>query len=266
MHQAELHRWQHTHTFGTTEVPTGERRTRWVVILTVITMFAELYAGFVFNSMALLADGWHMASHAVASGWPHLPTPLLVGMRQRPILLWHWQGECARRVRKRGWAGRRRARDLRGERRSSGFPLAIRFDEAMLVAGLGLVVNLVSAALLHEGDHHHHGHDHDHHDHNLRVPYLHVLADAVTSVLAIVALLAVSTLVGLGWTRRPAWWVSIVIARWSIGLLRPHWCGSTRRRSVPRASSSDHRGSGNGRHHQGKRPPSMASGALTISE
>src|SRR5690606_10067704 len=112
-------------------------------------------------------------------------------------------------------------------------PVPIRFDEAILVAVLGLLVNLASAWVLHQGghdhgDHHHHdadghhdGHAHvHHHDHNLRSAYFHVLTDALTSVLAIVGLLAGRF---YGWL-----WVDpligivggIVIARWSVGLLR----------------------------------------------
>ena len=97
-------------------------------------------------------------------------------------------------------------------------PVEIRFDEALLVAGIGLVVNLVSAALLHDEGHHHHGHEH--HDHNLRGAYLHVLADALTSLFAIGALLA-GKYFGWSWMDGVTGVVaSLVVARWSVGLIR----------------------------------------------
>jgi cation diffusion facilitator family transporter len=199
------------------------RRTQWVVALTVAMMVAEIAAGTWTGSMALLADGFHMATHAGALGVAalayryarrHQHDPRysfgtgkvgdLAGFASALILAVFALGiaaESARRLIEPG-------------------PVA--FAEATLVAVLGLVVNLVSAWLL-MGDHRHHHHgageDH-HHDHNLRAAYFHVLADALTSVLAIAALLAGRW---LGWV-----WLdpvigivgALVIARWSLGLMR----------------------------------------------
>jgi cation diffusion facilitator family transporter len=227
MHDQTLHRWQHHHTFGTDERKGAERRTWWVIGLTATMMTVEIAAGMIFGSMALLADGWHMGTHAAALGITvfayvyarrHADNPRYsfgtgkvgalggfasaVGLAVVAILVF---GESVVRV---------------------ASPVAIRFDEAIAIAVVGLVVNLASAFILR--DHHAHGHEagehddhhHDHHDHNLRGAYLHVMADAMTSVLAIVALIAGRQ---LGWVwMDPAMGIvgSIVIARWSYGLLR----------------------------------------------
>ncbi|MET0342462.1 MAG: CDF family Co(II)/Ni(II) efflux transporter DmeF [Polyangiales bacterium] len=242
MHAHEIEKWQHSHVFGTDERHAGERRTRWVIALTVCMMVGEVVAGLMFKSMALLADGWHMATHAVA-------------LAVAAFAYWFMR----RRALDRSFSfGTGKVGALGGFGSAVALavvallvlaesiarltaPQAIRYDEAIGVAVLGLVVNLLSVLLLHDGGHHHHGHAHDahdahdthdahdshhhehehhHHDHNLRGAYLHVLADAFTSVLAIGALLLgkyfgwsfVDALVGiLG---------AVVIARWSLGLLR----------------------------------------------
>lgn len=227
MHQKETHRWEHHHTFGTNERTEGERRTRWVVALTFMMMTVEVVAGLAFGSMALLADGWHMGTHALALGVAvfaytyarrHAADPRYsfgtgkvgalggfgsaVGLAVVALMV---LAESFARLRS---------------------PVDIRFDEAIAVAVIGLIVNLVSALLLRHDHHHHHDHDHDeghahhHPDHNLRGAYLHVMADALTSILAIIALIAGRQ---LGWTwMDPMMGVvgSLVIARWSYGLLR----------------------------------------------
>lgn len=196
--------WQHGHDFGTTAERRAERRTRWVVGLTFVAMLVELAAGWLTGSMALLADGWHMASHVGALGIAAYAyrfarrhaddarytfgtgkVTALAGYSSALFLcaVAAWMAwESVARL----WA-----------------PVEIHYTEAMIVAAFGLAVNLASAWLLdhdhdhgdhhheheHEHDHHHeHAHDHAHVDHNLRAAYLHVLADALTSVLAIVAL------------------------------------------------------------------------------
>lgn len=219
LHQAEIERRRHDHAFGAEEMHVGERRTRWVIALAAAMMVVEIVAGLAFGSMALLADGWHMATHIAALG----------------ITAFAY-----------GYA-RRHARDRRysfGTGKVSalgGFgsavtlavvavlvaeesitrlvtPLPIHFAEAISVAALGLVVNLVSAFLLREAEHEAlHAH---HPDHNLRSAYVHVLADALTSVLAIAALLT-AMLFGWIWMDAATGILgALVILRWSFGLLR----------------------------------------------
>jgi cation diffusion facilitator family transporter len=256
MHDRALHTWEHEHVFLGQSHDRNERRTWLVVGLTAVMMVAEIIAGTIFGSMALIADGWHMSTHSAALAISafaynfarrHVHDPrfsfgtgkfgelaafssalilaliaLLIGYESVVRLL---------------------------------SPVAIRFEEAIVVAVIGLGVNLLSAWLLFD-EHHHHGRDHgheadgahddddghdhghdEHHDHghhgqghsaagagahdtNLRAAYLHVLADALTSILAIVALLAGWS---FGWTSLdPLMSVvgALVIARWSVGLLR----------------------------------------------
>ena len=226
----------HHHAFGTDERRSGERRTWWVIGLTAVMMTVEIAAGMVFGSMALLADGWHMGTHAAALGitvfayWyarRHAEDPRYSFGTGKVYALGGFASAIGLAV---------VALLVLGEsvlRLTS--PTTIRFDEAIGVAVVGLVVNLVSAFILRDDHHHdrgagldhHHNHgDHDHHhedqhrDHNLRGAYLHVIADAMTSVLAIIALLAGRS---LGWVwMDPMMGIvgSLVIARWSFGLLR----------------------------------------------
>lgn len=227
--------WRHDHRFGTEAPSGGERRTRWVVGITLVMMAGEIAAGSLYGSMALLADGWHMGTHAAALG-----VTLFAYVYAR-----RHAGDA------RYTFGTGKVGALGGFASAVGLavvallvlgesalrlasPVAIRFDEAIAVAVLGLAVNLACAWLLRDHEHGHaehrhedaapHGHHHDHHDHhrdhNLRAAYLHVLADALTSVLAIAALLAGR---GLGWTfMDPVMGVvgGLVIARWSLSLLR----------------------------------------------
>ncbi len=221
MHVNEIQQWQHSHTFGTEEIHRGERRTRWVIVLTFSMMILEIIAGIAFGSMALLADGWHMATHAAALGVAAFA-----------------YAYARRRANDRRYSfGTGKVGALAGFGSAVSLavvallvlaesvgrlasPVNIRFNEAIGVAVVGLVVNLVSALLLRD---HEHEEDHEsdhHHDHNLRGAYLHVLADAVTSLLAIGALTVGKF---LGWTWMDALTGilgSIVIARWSWGLLR----------------------------------------------
>ena len=226
MHAHSLKDWQHDHAFLGENHGRNERRARLVIGLTFAMMVAEIAAGLAFGSMALLADGMHMATHAGALALSAVAYAYARRNLHNPRYAF----------------GTGKVGDLAGftsaivlalfaaligwesiERLAS--PVAIDFADATLVAVIGLVVNLISAWLLHDGhDHHHHDHGggdhHHHHDHNLRSAYFHVLADALTSVLAIVGLLAgryygwvwMDPLVGiLG---------AIVIARWSWGLMR----------------------------------------------
>jgi cation diffusion facilitator family transporter len=221
MHLSNVDRWQHTHTFGTDEVHTGERKTRWVIALTFTMMVVEIVAGLAFGSMALLADGFHMATHAAALG---IAAFAYAYARQRANDRRYTFGTG--KVSALGGFGSAvslavvAAFVLAESVGRLALPVTIHFDQAIGVAVVGLVVNLASAVLLREDDEHEHDHGHEHHDHNLRGAYLHVLADALTSVLAIGALTAGKF---LGW----AWMDaitgilgSIVIAKWSVGLLR----------------------------------------------
>ena len=232
------------HGYGLDEKVAGERRTRQVVVLTLIMMVIEIGAGMYVGSMALLADGWHMGTHAAALGITlfayvyarrHCHNPQYTfGTGKVSALGGFASAVCLALVGV--WVIIESI-----ERLAS--PVAIRFDEAIAVAVLGLIVNLLSAWMLggDHGHHHHHGdHGHDHHhgdhghshhhgdhghghhhDHNLQAAYLHVLADALTSVLAIVALVAGRS---WGWAwMDPAMGIvgGLVIIKWSAGLLRP---------------------------------------------
>jgi cation diffusion facilitator family transporter len=251
MHLADLQRWQHPHTFGTDATRAGEGRTRWVVALTATMMVVEIVAGMVFGSMALLADGWHMSTHAAALGIAlfayvyarrHATDPRYSFGTGKVGVLGGFGSAVGLAVVALLVIGESLAR--------LASPVAIRFDEAIGVAVVGLLVNLGSALLLAERPHEHPQHERegsaDHHDHNLRGAYLHVLADALTSVLAIIALLAGKA---LGWI-----WLdpvigivgALVISRWSYGLLRDTSAvlldgelGEQRRRQITSAIEAD---------------------------
>ena len=203
----------------------GERRVYLVLALTLVTMVVEIVAGLIFNSMALTADGWHMGTHAAAFGITifayryarkHARNPRFSFGTGKVGVLGGFASAVALGV---------VALLMAGESLHRVFePRAIRFNEAILVAAVGLVVNLVSAFLL-KGEHHHHGHDHGHdhghhEDHNLKAAYFHVLADALTSIAAIVALTLGRF---FGWSvLDPIMGVvgALVIARWALGLLK----------------------------------------------
>jgi cation diffusion facilitator family transporter len=239
----------HDHVFLGDSHERNERRTWLVIALTTTMMVAEIVAGTLFGSMALVADGWHMATHAAA---------MLIA-----ALAYLYARRNARNPRFTFGTGK--MGDLAGFASAIVLalialligwesvlrftaPVPIDFTQAIWVAAIGLAVNLASAWLLrddhdhHHGHahhhHHHHGHGHDHHgrhhphehpdhhhgrtarDHNLQAAYLHVLADALTSVLAIVALLA-GSIYGWIWLD-PAMGIvgALIIARWSWGLIR----------------------------------------------
>jgi len=214
----------HDHVFLGRSHDRHERRTRWVVLLTAVMMVAEIIAGFAFRSMALLADGLHMATHAgalaIAAG-----AYAYARKRARDPRFTFGTGKIGDLT---GFAS---ALTLALIALGIGVesilrllqPVHVVFAEAIVVAVIGLLVNLASAALLHGGHdhgHHHHEAGHHHHDNNLRSAYFHVLADALTSVLAIVALAAG---MAFGWVwLDPAMGIvgALVIARWSVGLLR----------------------------------------------
>jgi cation diffusion facilitator family transporter len=185
--------WQHDHDFAVINEK-GEKRTLQVLLLTASTMVVEIIAGSVYGSMALLADGWHMGTHVAAFmitifayrfARKNADNPAFAFGAGKVSVLGGFASAIALAM---------VALVMLVESVTRIFdPHAIQFNEAIAVAVLGLTVNLVSALLLqdgHQGHAHHHDHDHHHHDHNLRAAYLHVLADALTSLLAIVALLS----------------------------------------------------------------------------
>jgi cation diffusion facilitator family transporter len=202
----------------------GERRVYMVLGLTLATMVVEIVAGMIFNSMALTADGWHMGTHAAAFSITlfayhyarkHAKNPRFSFGTGKVSVLGGFASAVALGVVALLMAAESLHRIIE--------PRDIRFNEAIIVACVGLVVNLLSAFLL-KGEHHHHGHghEHDHHhdDHNLKAAYFHVLADALTSVTAIVAL-SLGRI--FGWAiLDPVMGVvgSLIIARWALGLLR----------------------------------------------
>jgi cation diffusion facilitator family transporter len=220
----------HSHVFLGEGHDRNERRTWLVIALTTTMMVAEIAAGTLFGSMALVADGWHMSTHAAAMLIAALAYLYARRNAHNPRFTFGTgkMGDLA------GFAsaivlalvalliGWESAVRLTA-------PIPIDFTQAIAVAVIGLAVNLACAWLLRDdhAHHHGHGHGHDHHDHdhhprdnNLRAAYLHVLADALTSVLAIVALTA-GRLYGWLWLD-PAMGIvgALVIARWSWGLIR----------------------------------------------
>jgi len=226
----DIHSPEHSHAFGQDLKRPGESRTLIVIAITTMMMVVEIAAGLAYGSMALLADGLHMASHAAALGIAAFAyiyarrhahdtrfsfgtgkVNALAGFTSALLLalfalIMAWESLL---------------RLLQ--------PVPIEFGQAIFVAVLGLLVNGLSMLVLgqagqhHDHDHpHEHAHSHGHHhgDHNLRAAYLHVLADALTSVLAIVALLAAKY---LGWRwMDPLMGIvgAVMVARWSWGLLR----------------------------------------------
>lgn len=227
MNQASRFSNPHEHVFLGKSHERNERRTWIVIAITATMMVIEIIAGTLFGSMALIADGWHMSTHAAAMliaalayryARKNIHNPRftfgtgklgdLAGFASAIVL-----GLIALLI---GWESLQRFYS----------PVAINFSQAVIVAVIGLMVNLLCAWLLredHSHDDHHHAHHHHGHahptDNNLRAAYLHVLADALTSVLAIVALV-LGGLYGWNWMD-PAMGIvgGIVIARWSWGLI-----------------------------------------------
>ncbi len=227
MHPSTEH--PHVHVYDVHN-PVAERRTRQVMWLTAAMMVIEIVAGTIFGSMALLADGWHMSSHALALGVSAGAYALSRRLAHDPRFAFGtWKIEVL--------GGYTSAVLLVGVAAYMGLesvkrlvvPAPIQFDEAIPVAVLGLAVNVVSAWLLSTGQHshggaghdHHDGHAHEHHhDLNLRSAYMHVIADAATSVLAIAALVGGKYL-GATWLD-PVMGIAgtILVGRWAITLLR----------------------------------------------
>lgn len=228
MHTRDMSEWRHDHIFDSGN-SVAERGAKTVMWITLVMMVIEIVGGWWFNSMALLADGWHMSSHALALG---LSAFAYAAARHYAhdarFAFGTWKVEVL--------AGYSSALLLicvavlmvvsSIERLLS--PTPIDYRQAIFIAGVGLVVNLVCARILgnahHDHDHHHghvadHGQAHGNHDLNLKSAYVHVIADAATSVLAIIALTG-------GWIYGAAWLDptmgivgAILVAIWARGLI-----------------------------------------------
>lgn len=227
METQDLSRWTHRHAFNQSN-PVAERSTRAVMWITAVMMVVEIWAGWWFNSMALLADGWHMSSHAFAIGLSAFSYAAARRYANDPRFAFGtWKIEIL--------GGYTSALFLLGVAAMMVFgsverilsPQPIHYLEAVCVAIVGLVVNIVCALILGKAHHHGHAHGdehgahghHHHHDLNLKAAYLHVIADAATSVLAIVALLG-------GWFYGWSWLDpvmgivgAILVAAWARKLL-----------------------------------------------
>lgn len=245
--QSHPDQWQHIHVFDEGN-PLAERNVRWATLLTAIMMVVEILGGVVFNSMALLADGLHMSSHTLALGLAVVAYAAARRFaRDHRFAFGTWKIEIL--------GGFTSALFLvvvaflmiyhSVERLIS--PVEIHYNQAISLAIVGLFVNLACAWLLKGGDHHHHGHDHSHvhkhshshehdhdHDHtheteqstkthkdlNLHSAYVHVLVDAMTSVLAIIALTG-GKFLGANWLDPVIGIVGgIVVLMWAYGLVR----------------------------------------------
>ena len=197
MHTDMIKQISHEHDFDGID-HANEKRTLTVVIITAVTMCAEIIAGILTGSMALLADGWHMGTHALALGIAYFAYVMArkfsgsskfgFGTGKFGILSAYTSAI---------FLGGTGLYMIVESCRRFLIPVTIAFDEAILVAIVGLIVNALSIWMLHTKDTEHHSHDHQHdhnherhHDHNLRAAYLHVVTDALTSVLAIVALVS----------------------------------------------------------------------------
>jgi cation diffusion facilitator family transporter len=230
-HAHDLTPFSHSHQFADDGAATRTRALWWVTWITLATMAVELIAGYWSGSLALVADGWHMGTHAFALGGAALAAQISQRVRNSArftfggwkieVLAAYTSGLLLLVVGV--WISLDALRALQA-------PRSIAYGEAMAVAAVGLAVNLVCAVILARaagGTHAHHGHAHDHdldhdhaHDHNFSAAYIHVLADALTSVLAIGAL-AGGLWWGLAWLDPAVALVgAVVIGRWAFGVLR----------------------------------------------
>ncbi|HGM7821046.1 TPA: CDF family Co(II)/Ni(II) efflux transporter DmeF [Pseudomonas aeruginosa] len=220
----------HGHVFDTGN-DAAERSTRVVMWITAVMMVVEIAAGWWFNSMALLADGWHMSSHAVAIGLSAMAYATARRYAKDPRFAFGtWKieilGGFASAIFLLGGA----VMMVVGSVERIVSPQPIQYQEAIVIAVLGLAVNVICALILGKAHHHDHGHSHghdhghvhhhgDHHDLNLKSAYLHVIADAATSVLAIVALVG-GWIYGWSWLDPVMGIVgAVLVAVWAKGLI-----------------------------------------------
>ncbi|CAD9197640.1 hypothetical protein QAC21B_03817 [Acinetobacter bohemicus] len=210
----------HSHQFDEGN-PLAQKKILIATILTGVMMVFEIFGGWFFNSMALLADGWHMSSHMLALGLAYFAYKMARKYaRDQRFCFGTWKIEIL--------AGYSSAILLMVVAVFMGVqsierlfnPVNIHYNEAISIAIVGLIVNFICAWLLRENGHHHHHHSHDDHDLNQKAAFLHVVADAVTSVLAIIALFAGKY---FGWDFLDAILGivgAVLVAQWSWGLIR----------------------------------------------
>jgi cation diffusion facilitator family transporter len=216
MQEHKLEAWKHSHSFGQDQKQQGEARTLIVIAITSSMMVVEIAAGLAFGSMALLADGLHMGSHAAALGInafayvyarKHAQNEKYSFGTGKVNTLGGYTGAVLLAVFAALMAWESIVRLFN--------PVSIAFNQAIFVFILG-----VQHDHSHDHGHEHHHDHHHHHDHNLMSAYLHVLADALTSLLAIIALL-IGKYYGAIWMDPLMGIVgAILVARWSIGLLK----------------------------------------------
>ena len=210
----------HSHQFDEGN-PLAQKKILIATILTGLMMVFEIFGGWFFNSMALLADGWHMSSHMLALSLAYFAYKMARKYaRDQRFCFGTWKIEIL--------AGYSSAILLMVVAVFMGVqsierlfnPVNIHYNEAISIAIVGLIVNFICAWLLRENGHHHHHHSHDDHDLNQKAAFLHVVADAVTSVLAIIALFAGKY---FGWDFLDAILGivgAVLVAQWSWGLIR----------------------------------------------
>jgi cation diffusion facilitator family transporter len=203
----------HLNTFEQEPTYNHEQRTRWVVYLTTVTMVLEIFMGYWTNSMALLAEGYHMASHVFALGL----TWIAYVFARKFSKTEHHSFNKKKMLALSGFTSAvilQIVAIIMAIEAFSRFlhPMKIRFSEAIFIASFGLLINALSAVFLH--------HDYEHHDYNIRSAYIHVLADGITSVIAIFALLA-GMLYNLYFLDSISGIISsFVITKWAIDLMR----------------------------------------------
>lgn len=224
---------QHSHHFDDGN-PLAQKKILFATILTAVMMVFEIFGGWIFQSMALLADGWHMSSHVLALGLAYTAYKAARHYAHDPRFnMGTWRIEILA-----GYSSAILLLVVAGFMAFHSFerllsPVQIHYNQAIPIAIVGLLINLVCAWLLHDGGHdhqhghshshaheHHHTHGHHEHDLNHKAAFMHVVADAVTSVLAIIALFAGKY---MGWDVLDAVLGivgSILVARWAIGLLK----------------------------------------------
>ncbi len=194
MHNEQIELWEHHHLFNV-DKKSVEKSTFIVVVITFVTMIAEILFGWLSQSMALLADGWHMGTHAFALGISLLAYVMARKYaKDRSFTFGTWKIEILGAYTSAIVLGLVGLIMIFSSVKRLIHPLSIYYNQALFVAVIGLTVNVVCAIILSRGGHahshdHHHEESHHHEDLNLKSAYLHVVADALTSVLAIAALL-----------------------------------------------------------------------------